>query len=45
MNAKLTDEEWEAEKRFQDILGRLVNTPHKPHVPLKPKPDTKSPQR
>ena len=31
---KLTDEEREAEQRFQQTLGRLVNTPHKPHAPL-----------
>lgn len=27
----LTDEEREANRRFQETLGRLVNTPHKPH--------------
>jgi hypothetical protein len=39
----LTDEEREANKRFQDTLGRLVNTPHKPHKPPaeKPKPEEK----
>lgn len=31
------DEEREAERRFAETLGRLVNTPHKPHAPLKPK--------
>jgi hypothetical protein len=35
---KLTDDEREAERRFQDTLGRLVSTPHKPHAQLKPKP-------
>ncbi|MBX3484803.1 hypothetical protein [Phenylobacterium sp.] len=35
-----TDEQ-EAERRFQETLGRLVNTPHKKHETLKergPKP-------
>jgi hypothetical protein len=32
----------EAERRFQETLGRMVNTPHKPHAPLKPKPAPKS---
>lgn len=36
-----TDEEQEAERRFQETLGRLVNTPHKKHEPLKPKPAKK----
>jgi len=30
----LTEDEREAERRFQETLGRLVNTPHKPHAPL-----------
>jgi hypothetical protein len=32
-------DEKEAERRFQETLGRLVNTPHKPHKdePRKPK--------
>jgi hypothetical protein len=33
----LTAEEREANRRFQETLGRLVNTPHKPHAPLKAK--------
>jgi hypothetical protein len=37
----LTDEEREANRRFQETLGRLVNTPHKKHEPLKPKGDRK----
>lgn len=41
MNAKpeAEDDEKEAERRFQETLGRLVNTPHKPHAPLTPKPE------
>lgn len=27
----LSDDEREANRRFQETLGRLVNTPHKPH--------------
>lgn len=34
----LTDDEREAERRFQETLGRLVNTPHKPHKDEPPKP-------
>jgi hypothetical protein len=30
---KLTDDEREANRRFQETLGRLVNTPHTPHKP------------
>jgi hypothetical protein len=26
-------------REFQDTLRRLLNTPHQPHAPLKPKPD------
>jgi hypothetical protein len=41
-----TDDEREAERRFNETLGRLVNTPHKPHAPLKkgrePKPAPKT---
>lgn len=29
-------EEKEAEDRFNETLGRLVNTPHTPHRPPKP---------
>jgi len=29
------EDEKEAERRFQETLGRLVNTPHKPHETLK----------
>jgi hypothetical protein len=38
------DEEREAERRFAETLGRLVNTPHKPHAPIgaKPKPTTRT---
>jgi hypothetical protein len=39
---KLTDDEREANRRFRETLGRLVNTPHQPHKPAateKPKPD------
>jgi len=39
----LTDDEREANRRFQETLGRLVNTPHKPHKPAeKPKPSRRS---
>jgi len=31
-----TDEK-EAERRFNETLGRLANTPHKPHRAAKPK--------
>lgn len=34
-NPPETDEK-EAERRFNETLGRLVNTPHKPHKPTKP---------
>jgi hypothetical protein len=37
----LTDEERDVQRRFQETLGRLVNTPHKPHAPLKPSPAKK----
>jgi hypothetical protein len=30
--------EGEAERRFNESLRRLANTPHKPHVQAKPKP-------
>ena len=33
MTDKLTDEERDAQRRFQETLGRLVNTPHQPHKP------------
>lgn len=33
MTDKMTEDEREAERRFQETLGRLVNTPHKPHKP------------
>ncbi|WP_397402447.1 hypothetical protein [Phenylobacterium sp.] len=33
----LTDDERDVQRRFQETLGRRVNTPHKPHAPLKPK--------
>jgi hypothetical protein len=36
-NRRLTEEERDAERRFQETLGRLVNTPHKPHAPIKPR--------
>jgi hypothetical protein len=29
----LTEDEREAQQRFQETLGRLVNTPHTPHKP------------
>ena len=32
----------EAERRFQETLGRLVNTPHKPHKPPAEKPTKKA---
>jgi len=38
----LTEDEREANRRFQETLGRLVNTPHKPHAPLKPRPPRKA---
>ena len=28
------EDDKEAEARFNETLGRLVNTPHKPHKPL-----------
>jgi len=31
----------EAERRFNETLGRLVNTPHKPHAPPPPKVKTR----
>jgi hypothetical protein len=31
--------EAEAERRFNETLGRLVNTPHTPHKPKEPKTD------
>lgn len=34
------EDDAEAERRFQETLGRLVNTPHKPHKPAEPKPPT-----
>lgn len=34
-NPQEPDAEKEAERRFQETLGRLVNTPHKPHKPTK----------
>jgi hypothetical protein len=41
------DDEKEAERRFQETLGRLVNTPHKKHEPIgkgrEPKPAPKGP--
>jgi hypothetical protein len=30
--------EAEADARFKRLVGNLVNTPHKPHEPLKPAP-------
>lgn len=33
----LTEDERESQRRFQETLGRLVNTPPKPHKPHKPK--------
>jgi len=30
--------EAEADARFQRLVGNLVNTPHKPHVPTPAKP-------
>jgi len=39
----LTSEEEEAERSFNETLGRLVNTPHQPHKPPKrPRPPKKS---
>ena len=32
-----TEDERDVQRRFNETLGRLVNTPHKPHAPLKPK--------
>lgn len=29
-----TEAEADIQRRFQETLGRLVNTPHKPHKPL-----------
>lgn len=29
-------DEKEAERRFNEPLGRMLNTPHKAHAPLKP---------
>jgi hypothetical protein len=30
----LTEDERDVQRRFQETLGRLVNTPHQPHAPL-----------
>jgi hypothetical protein len=30
-------DEKEAERRFNETLGRMLGTPPKPHAPLKPK--------
>jgi hypothetical protein len=27
----------EADRRFNETLGRMLTTPHQPHAPLKPK--------
>jgi hypothetical protein len=35
--------EAEAEARFKRLVGNLVNTPHKPHVP-KDAPDERAPE-
>lgn len=32
MGKKIIEEDREAERRFNETLGRLVNTPPKPHV-------------
>jgi len=37
----LTEDERDIQRRFQETLGRLVNTPPKPHAPIKP-PKTKA---
>jgi hypothetical protein len=37
MTDKPSDEK-EAERRFNETLGRLVNSPPKPHKPQKPRP-------
>ena len=34
-------EDKEAEARFNETLGRLVNTPHQPHKPATPKREPK----
>ncbi len=31
----LSEEEREAERRFQETLSRMANTPHKPHKPIR----------
>ena len=46
MPDKPSDDEKEADHRFNETLGRLVNTPHKPHDEKKgrepkPAPETK----
>jgi hypothetical protein len=33
----LTEDERDVQRRFQETLGRLVNTPPTPHAPQKPK--------
>lgn len=41
-----SEDESDVQRRFHETLGRLVNTPHKPHAPLRkgrePKPAPKS---
>jgi hypothetical protein len=34
----LTEDERDVQRRFQETLGRLVNTPHKKHEPIGAKP-------
>jgi hypothetical protein len=34
MAKKPPEDEKEAERRFNETLGRMLGTPHKPHAPL-----------
>jgi hypothetical protein len=37
-NKPSPEDESEADRRFTETLGRLVNTPHKPHKPAEAPP-------
>jgi len=34
MTEKIPEDEPDVQRRFQETLERLVNTPHQPHAPL-----------
>jgi len=40
----LTEDERDVQRRFQETLGRLVNTPPKPHKPAADKPKPTEPR-